>query len=246
MFIMVKPYKENELDSFLLEFHNPLIPALIVFIINCRKHKEDNSIGIEDLEYALDNINEVHHAQRFDSFARPEAVQLEIDRGKEALKKIDQGEILIDREKIEKRLRLLEDKKKLIDIDRILVTEITDKFLEETIKNHWSSVEFHYDLLDIWRYIFESVTFNKDDIPEGKFTLYRAGTKEGFSWTDNLDIAKRFHSRNKEFPNYISERNYLLKLDVTKDDVLFYESDRSEDEYVLIPDENKIEVIPHS
>ena len=244
---MAKPYTEEEVLGFFLEFHQPNIPDLLSFMIRSSEYKLMNGIEKQEHKDYLAKINELHHSKILGPLSTPEDIQLQIERGKETLEKIDKGEDGISsREKIEKQIRMLEGKDKLIDFDRFVATEFTDKFLEKLIRDEWARVEFHYDFIEHWRYIFSSVTFNVDDIPEGKITLYRAGTKKGFAWTSNLNIAKWFYNRNANFYNKEAKYNRFLKLEVTKDDVLFYQPERSEEEYVLIPNENKIQVIPYS
>ena len=253
---MTKPYKEKEITGFILHFNKPNVPNLLEFIILSRGYEDMSDMEKEEFKQYFYSINGL--IQRTLDLNRSlsktkEDIQLQIDRGKEALGRKDKSKSLLDRDQIKNQIKMLEamleekdkykDKDFLIEFDRFLATEFTDKFLEETIKTQWLRVESHYDILGQWRYIFSSVIFNNDDIPDGKFTVYRAGTKEGYSWAGNLDRAKWFYNRNED-GLVEANHNQLLKLDVTKDDVLFYYSDRTEDEYVLIPNQNKIQVIP--
>jgi hypothetical protein len=131
----------------------------------------------------------------------------------------------------------------LIDLDRLIATKFTNEYLEEIVQLQWSNVEFHYNLKPWWVYIFSKVSFNKGNIPEGEFTIYRAGTKDGLAWTMNIEKARHFHNRNEMFFKSKPEHNNFMKMNVTKEDVLFYENGRDEEEVVLFPNQDKIVTI---
>jgi hypothetical protein len=62
------------------------------------------------------------------------------------------------------------------------------------------------------------------------FDIYRGGSKEGFSWTRDIEVARWFQNRT----DLIGVKSYLLKATVHKDDVLFTRD--SESEIVVDPD----------
>ena len=72
----------------------------------------------------------------------------------------------------------------------------------------------------------------KKGLPKGNFTVYRAGSPEGISWTTNRGIASWFWSKNKLF-NSEPKYNRFLSLSVTKEDVLFYNNKKGQNEVVL-------------
>ena len=49
--------------------------------------------------------------------------------------------------------------------------------------------------------------------------------------------------RNKEVFEVEDKHNYFLKMNVNKDEVIFYTNDRGEKEVVLIPNQEKIIVL---
>ena len=78
-------------------------------------------------------------------------------------------------------------------------------------------------------------------MPEDNFDVFRAGTKEGLSWTTEGSVAKWFY--NKNLKNKQTQFNNFLKLNVSKNDVLFSLNHKNESEVVLIPRLENIESV---
>lgn len=141
-----------------------------------------------------------------------------------------------------------------IDVERLAHTGFTDEqyeimMLEEWKLDIWSKKDLGYhSYLNKWKDLFKLFPISdelKKDLPDGIFTVYRAGTTDGIAWTLNRGIAMWFFERNKLLksePKY----NRFLSLKVSKNDVLFYHNKKGEDEVVLIPFENKVSIIPYN
>jgi len=129
----------------------------------------------------------------------------------------------------------------ILDFERLISTKFSERYLEETIKYEWGKVDSHYKYINEWKYIFSKISFYKGDLPDESFDIFRAGTKEGLSWTTEISIAKWFY--NKNLISNEKEYNYFLKLNVSKTDVLFYQNHRNENEVVHIPNLEKIEFV---
>lgn len=120
-----------------------------------------------------------------------------------------------------------------------LMTNLSKKFTDEDIWNLiievWSESEFNCSsehARESWREIFKvrdrplSLTRK---LPN-KFQIYRGGTKEGYSWTRDIEVARWFQNRT----NLVHPISFLLKTTVHKDDVLFHRNEESE--IVVCPD----------
>tara|TARA_B100001094_G_scaffold103541_1_gene99803 strand:- start:1116 stop:1796 length:681 start_codon:yes stop_codon:yes gene_type:complete len=140
-----------------------------------------------------------------------------------------------------------------IDIERLFYTYFSEEQYEEMLIEEWCNdiwskkgLENH-KFLTKWKDLFKLFPISdqqKKDLPDGNFTVYRAGSTNGISWTINKGIASWFWIKNKSIksePKY----NRFLSMRVTKDDVIFYHNARGEDEVILIPNENKVEIIPY-
>ncbi|MFL2652949.1 MAG: hypothetical protein ACJ0J5_01115 [Dehalococcoidia bacterium] len=140
-----------------------------------------------------------------------------------------------------------------IDIERLFYTYFSEEqyeamLIEEWCNNIWSKKGLeNHKFLTKWKDLFKLFPISdqqKKDLPDGNFTVYRAGSTNGISWTINKGIASWFWIKNKSIksePKY----NRFLSMRVTKDDVIFYHNARGEDEVILIPNENKVEIIPY-
>ena len=140
-----------------------------------------------------------------------------------------------------------------IDIERLFYTYFSEEqyeamLIEEWCNDIWSKKGLeNHKFLTKWKDLFKLFPISdqqKKDLPDGNFTVYRAGSTNGISWTINKGIASWFWIKNKSIksePKY----NRFLSMRVTKDDVIFYHNARGEDEVILIPNENKVEIIPY-
>ena len=140
-----------------------------------------------------------------------------------------------------------------IDIERLFYTYFSEEqyeamLIEEWCNDNWSKKGLeNHKFLTKWKDLFKLFPISdqqKKDLPDGNFTVYRAGSTNGISWTINKGIASWFWIKNKSIksePKY----NRFLSMRVTKDDVIFYHNARGEDEVILIPNENKVEIIPY-
>ena len=140
-----------------------------------------------------------------------------------------------------------------IDIERLFYTYFSEEqyeamLIEEWCNEIWSKKGLeNHKFLTKWKDLFKLFPISdqqKKDLPDGNFTVYRAGSTNGISWTINKGIASWFWIKNKSIksePKY----NRFLSMRVTKDDVIFYHNARGEDEVILIPNENKVEIIPY-
>lgn len=127
-------------------------------------------------------------------------------------------------------------------IDSELVYLINNKTLEvsnkewwDLIKSLWTRQEFNSvgsrksNWIEIFNYK-ERTPALTSDLPN-KFTAYRAGNDDGFSWTLDKKVAEWFHNRFKsEFGNIP-----FLTREFSKADVVFYTNSRQEQEIVIIP-----------
>jgi len=140
-----------------------------------------------------------------------------------------------------------------IDIERLFYTYFSDQeyetmMLQEWVNNTSDKTELKlHKFQSKWKDLFKLFPISNDlkkDLPNGRFTVYRAGTPEGISWTTSTGIASWFYKKNKLLqsePKY----NRFLSLIVTKEDVVFYNDHNSENEVILVPNENKIKIIPY-
>ena len=140
-----------------------------------------------------------------------------------------------------------------IDIERLFYTYFSDQeyetmMLQEWVNNTSDKTELKlHKFQSKWKDLFKLFPISNDlkkDLPNGRFTVYRAGTPEGISWTTSTGIASWFYKKNKLLqsePKY----NRFLSLIVTKEEVVFYNDHNSENEVILVPNESKIKIIPY-
>ena len=140
-----------------------------------------------------------------------------------------------------------------IDIERLFYTYFSDEKYEEMLFEEWDLDIWaktglnNYNVLAKWKDLFKLFPISQDlkkELPDGNFTVYRAGSPEGISWTTNRGIASWFWSKNKLL-NSEPRYNRFLSLTVTKEDVLFYNNKKGQNEVVLIPNEIKVKIIPY-
>ena len=93
-----------------------------------------------------------------------------------------------------------------IDVERLFYTYFSDEKYEEMLFEEWDLDIWaktglnNYNVLAKWKDLFKLFPISQDlkkDLPEGNFTVYRAGSPEGISWTTNRGIAMWFWSKNK-------------------------------------------------
>lgn len=88
---------------------------------------------------------------------------------------------------------------------------------------------------DDWHLLLEPLTGTDPwgtvhELPDGEFTIYRGGSRDGFSWTLDVDKAKWFANRwNQNLP--------LWQAVVTRNDVIGYYDHRGEKEVIVNPDD---------
>ena len=140
-----------------------------------------------------------------------------------------------------------------IDVERLFYTYFSDEKYEEMLFEEWDLDIWaktglnNYNFLAKWKDLFKLFPISQDlkkCLPDGNFTVYRAGSPEGISWTTNRGIASWFWSKNKLL-NSEPKYNRFLSLSVTKEDVLFYNNKKGQNEVVLIPNEIKVKIIPY-
>ena len=134
---------------------------------------------------------------------------------------------------VEKNFRLFYLKDYFIDAD--LSNKFTDEDIWKLIIEIWSESEFNCSTevsRNIWHEIFmyrpRPVVLIKF-LPQ-IFDVYRGGSKEGFSWTRDIEVARWFQKRTE----LIGIKSFLMKVTVHRDDVLF--ARESESEIVIDPD----------
>tara|TARA_R100000306_G_C4334326_1_gene121919 strand:- start:429 stop:821 length:393 start_codon:yes stop_codon:yes gene_type:complete len=116
------------------------------------------------------------------------------------------------------------------DKQLLIANDIRDTFTNDA--------EFIYQEFDEWQkllVIFSKLAKAHDDkfkqgLPEGSFKIYRGGTPNGFSWSLDKKIATWFATRFKP----VGIEDDVHELTVTKDDVLWYNNERNEQEVVLL------------
>lgn len=112
--------------------------------------------------------------------------------------------------------------------------EWSDEQVWKLITDIWIDTEMPYQQRDLWSKLFSLRTPARalvSDLPE-EFTIYRGGDAGGYSWTLSEEIAEWFVERNQRFG---FSNTQVLKRTVRREDVLFYNNDREEQEVVIFP-----------
>jgi len=108
--------------------------------------------------------------------------------------------------------------------------KLSKKKINQLILETWEDTEIPSSAKETWDELFSFLSPNLLDrsaLPEGEFTIYRGGEREGRSWTLDKEQGKWFAER-------FDEDEYLFQTaTITADDVLFYSNDREEQEVVL-------------
>ena len=227
------PYNPDDLENFLSRIPESNIPQLLQLILFSRDYEK---LTVSEKESLIAHINLINNLDpNFNIAARNKIINgLRV--------KIKNEDRSLARAVFQNRINELEQSKiPILDFERLISTKFSERYLEETIKYEWGKVNSHYKYINEWKYIFSKISFYKGDLPDESFDIFRAGTKEGLSWTTEISIAKWFY--NKNLISNEKEYNYFLKLNVSKTDVLFYQNHRNENEVVHIPNLEKIEFV---
>ena len=241
-----KPYTQSEITTFIMTIHKPNVPDLLELILQAPNYDDLDDDGIErfgDLFYHCNSLfNYDPLISREEKLIMWKDMLADMDTSTSYAK----GRY----DNLKEHIEFVENEEETIDFYRLIKTKLSKKYLSELVVSEWRRVEFHYNYMDTWKTIFSSISIrdedrNLEELPEGEFTVYRGGTKEGLSWTTSIEQAKWFHNRNKRWFSQKDEHNYLLKMSINKDEVIFYTNDRSEAEVVLFPNQDKIVVMPN-
>lgn len=127
----------------------------------------------------------------------------------------------------------------LVHLIKNFKLDVTDDEYWELVKSIWCRQELNSDgnRKKNWKKIFShrpKIPSLTDGLPD-RFTAYRAGKADGFSWSLDKKTADWFHNR---FKSQFGNIPFLTKT-FTKDDVVFYTNDRNEQEVVIIPVKSK-------
>lgn len=227
------PYTTEDLEKILSRVTNSNIPKLLEVILLSR---EFENLLDDDKRRLSSNIHSINKLDpNYDISARNKIIS--------ALRvKVKNEDRQLARAVFQNRINELEQSKEpILDFDRLISTKFSERYLEETIKYEWGKIDSHFEHINEWTYIFSNISFYKGDLPEDNFDIFRAGTKEGLSWTTEISIAKWFYTKNQASDQ--SQYNYFLKLNVSKSDVLFYQNHRNENEVIHIPNPDKIDYV---
>lgn len=132
--------------------------------------------------------------------------------------------------------------------NEFLHTSLSDKFTDAEIwfliSGVWVDCEFNCGSpysQDCWREIFAFRNRPKEliDFLPSKVKIYRGGHRKGFSWTEDIAVAKNFQERTANFfarHIYSEDANQveLLTMTVNREDILF--KGTRENELVIDPD----------
>lgn len=231
-------YNTEDLEIFLSRVPQSNIPQLLEVVLFAREYdgllKDDkqrlfrtiDSINNLDPNFSISPKNKIIHALKI---------------------KIKNEDRQLARAVFQNRINELEQSKEpILDFQRLISTKFSERYLEETIKYEWGKIDSHYKNIDHWKYIFSKISFYKGDLPEDNLDIFRAGTQEGLSWTTEKTIAKWFYNKNLNLNNINPKFNKFLKMNVSKEEVIFYLNHRNENEVVIIPNKDKIEYLTKS
>jgi hypothetical protein len=122
--------------------------------------------------------------------------------------------------------------------------EYWDLFLDGWVTGEHNSTGEH---LEIWVEIINDAEHpvpdkHKEGLPEGEFKIYRGGDSWGLSWTLSKEKAvwfqeRKLHENMIHNPNPQKELGPLSEKTITKDDAVFYNNEREEQEVVILTDE---------
>ena len=141
-----------------------------------------------------------------------------------------------------------------IDIERLFYTYFSEKQYEVMLLDEWLSDTWINSHLKLHKYIKKWIDLFKlfprsheldKKLPVGNFTVYRAGSIDGISWTLNRGIAVWYYKKNKASkiePKY----NRLLSLRISLKDVFLYVDQLGEDEVIINPKVSNVQIIPYN
>ncbi len=227
------PYSTEDLEKILLRIPEPTVPIVLQLILLASDYEKLSNIDRDKLIKSIDAINNLD--PNFSLQARNEIINaLKLKKKKEKKS--------LARAVFQNRINELEQSKyPILNFERMISTNFSTRFLEETIKFEWGKIASHYKYINQWKYLFSKISFYKGDLPDDSFYIYRAGTKNGLSWTMDNSIAKWFY--NKNLVTNKGKYNYFIKSYVDKSNIIFYLNHKNENEVVYIPDFEKIEYV---
>ena len=100
-----------------------------------------------------------------------------------------------------------------IDIERLFYTYFSEEQYEAMLIEEWCNDIWYkkglenHKFLTKWKDVFKLFPISdqqKKDLPDGNFTVYRAGSTNGISWTINKGIASWFWIKNKSIKSNIT------------------------------------------
>ena len=231
-------YNTEDLEIFLSRVPQSNIPQLLEVVLFAREYEGLLTDDKQRLFKTIDSINNLD--PNFSISPKNKIIH--------ALKiKIKNEDRQLARAVFQNRINELEQSKEpILDFGRLISTKFSERYLEETIKYEWGKIDSHFKNIDHWKYIFSKISFYKGDLPEDNLDIFRAGTQEGLSWTTEKTIAKWFYNKNSNLNNINPKFNKFLKMNVSKEEVIFYLNHRNENEVVIIPNKDKIEYLTKS
>lgn len=123
-------------------------------------------------------------------------------------------------------------------LDAMLGTGVDTTVITALVGPTWSMAEFPFASLDEdrWLELFLTAGFTVDgqrsDRPRGPLGLYPgcpAGRRFNWSWTSNIDVARRYASGRW----YFRDPGIVWRLDVDPSRLLACNTSRGEDEYII-------------
>ena len=227
------PYNTEDLEKIFSRIPEPTIPLVLQLILLASDYEKLSDFDRDNLNKGIDAIN--NSDPNFSIQARNEIITaLEIKKKKEKKS--------LARAVFQNRINELEQSKyPILDFERMISTKFSERFLEETVKFEWGKITSHHKYINQWKYIFSKISFYKGDLPDDNFYIYRAGTKNGLSWTMENSIAKWFY--NKNLVTNKGKYNYFIKSYVNKSNIVFFLNHKNENEIVYVPDSEKIEYV---
>jgi len=227
------PYNTEDLEKIFLRIPEPTVPLVLQLILLSSDYEKLSSVDRDNLINGIEAINKLD--PNFSLQARNKIIT--------ALKaKMKKEKKSLARAVFQNRINELEQSKyPILDFERMISTKFSERFLEETIKFEWGKITSHHKYINQWKYIFSKISFYKGDLPDDSFYIYRAGTKNGLSWTTENSIAKWFY--NKNLVNNKGKYNYFIKSYVNKSNIVFFLNHKNENEVVYVPDSEKIEYV---
>lgn len=146
-----------------------------------------------------------------------------------------------------KAARLVPKRERMIFIENNIEALAASGKLEEVLIGFYSLLNFHFRSYDLftWECVFGMCDRDRllsagDTLPDdlgSPFTIYRGqdlSEEVGMSWTLSRDRAEWFAQRNAEHIDEDGETG-VIEMQVTVEDILFYDNGREEQEVVVDP-----------